>query len=136
VTALNLNGGTIKDVGGNTAVVTGAATNPAGILVVDSTAPAVSSVTTSPDSGNVILGRVVTLTGNFSENVTVNTSGGSPTLALNDGGVATYIGGSGTGALTFRYTVAAGQSTSDLTVTALNLNGGTIKDAGGNAPAF
>jgi Ca2+-binding RTX toxin-like protein len=133
VTALNLNGGTIKDVAGNTAVVTGAASNPAGILVVDTTAPAVSSVTTSPGSGNVILGQVVTLTVNFSESVTVNTSGGTPTLALNDGGVATYTGGSGTGALTFSYTVAAGQSTSDLTVTALNLNGGTIKDAGGNA---
>jgi Ca2+-binding RTX toxin-like protein len=133
VTALNLNGGTIKDVAGNTAVVTGAAVNPAGVLVVDSTAPTVSSVTTSPGSGNVILGQVVTLTVNFSESVTVNTSGGTPTLALNDGGVATYTGGSGTGALTFSYTVAAGQSTSDLTVTALNLNGGTIKDAGGNA---
>jgi Ca2+-binding RTX toxin-like protein len=133
VTALNLNGGTIKDVAGNTAVVTGAAVNPAGILVVDGTAPTVSSVTTSPGSGNVILGQVVTLTVNFSESVIVNSSGGTPTLALNDGGVAAYSGGSGTGALTFSYTVAAGQSTSDLTVTALNLNGGTIKDAGGNA---
>jgi hypothetical protein len=133
VTALNLNGGTIKDVAGNTAVVTGAATNPAGTLVVDSTAPTVSSVTTSPGSGNVILGQVVTLTVNFSESVIVNTSGGTPTLSLNDGGVATYTGGSGTGALAFSYTVAAGQNTSDLTVTALNLNGGTIKDAGGNA---
>ncbi len=133
VTALNLNGGTIKDVAGNTAVVTGAAGNPAGILVVDTTAPTVSSVTTSPGSGNVILGQVVTLTVNFSESVSVNTSGGAPNLALNDGGVATYTGGSGTGALTFSYTVTAGQSTSDLTVTALNLNGGTIKDAGGNA---
>jgi hypothetical protein len=132
VTALNLNGGTIKDVAGNTAVVTGAATNPAGTLIVDGTAPTVSSVTTSPASGSVIPGSVVTLTVNFSEGVVVNTSGGTPTLTLNDGGTATYTGGSGTGALAFSYTVAAGQNTADLTVTALNLNGGTIKDGAGN----
>ena len=33
-------------------------------------------------------------------------AGGTPTLTLNDGGTATYTGGSGTSALTFSYTVA------------------------------
>ena len=33
-------------------------------------------------------------------------AGGTPTLTLNDGGTATYTGGSGTNALTFSYTVA------------------------------
>ena len=47
----------------------------------------------------------------MSENVTVNTTGGTPKLALNDGGTATYVSGSGTNALTFSYTVAAGQNT-------------------------
>ena len=47
----------------------------------------------------------------FSEAVTV--AGGTPTLTLNDGGTATYTGGSGTNALTFSYTVAAGQNTVD-----------------------
>ena len=47
----------------------------------------------------------MTLTLNMSEAVTVNTSGGTPTLTLNDGGTATYTGGSGTNALTFSYTV-------------------------------
>ena len=51
-------------------------------------------------------------------------AGGTPTLTLNDGGTATYTGGSGTSALTFSYTVAAGQNTADLAVTAVNLNGG------------
>src|SRR5439155_22746029 len=64
--------------------------------------------------------------------VTVNTSGGTPTLALNDGGAATYAGGSGSNSLIFSYTVAAGQNTSDLTVTAFNLNGATVRDAAGN----
>ena len=57
---------------------------------------------------------------NLSSAVTV--AGGTPTLTLNDGGTATYTGGSGTNALTFSYTVAAGENTSDLTVTAVNLD--------------
>ncbi len=54
-------------------------------------------------------GKTVTLTLDLSEAVTV--TGGTPTLTLNDGGTATYTGGSGTNALTFSYTVAAGQNT-------------------------
>ena len=73
----------------------------------------------------------MTLTLNLSEAVTV--AGGTPTLTLNDGGTATYSGGSGTNALTFSYTVGAGQNTSDLTVTAVNLNAATITDGAGNA---
>src|SRR5205085_843262 len=59
-------------------------------------------------------------------------SGGTPALALNDGGAATYTGGSGSNSLTFSYTVTAGQNTPDLTVTAFNLNGATVRDAAGN----
>ena len=50
----------------------------------------------------------MTLTLNLSEAVTV--AGGTPTLTLNDGGTATYSGGSGTNALTFSYTVAPGRT--------------------------
>ena len=78
-------------------------------------------------------GQVVTLTVNLSEAVTVNTTGGTPTLTLNDGGTASYTGGSGSTALTFSYTVAAGQTTSDLAISALNLNGAVINDGAGNA---
>ena len=73
----------------------------------------------------------MTLTLNLSEAVTV--AGGTPTLTLNDGGTATYTGGSGTNALTFSYTVAAGQNTSGLAATAVNLNSATITDGAGNA---
>ena len=62
-------------------------------------------------------------------------AGGTPTLALNDGGTATYVSGSGSNALVFSYTVAAGQSTADLALAASNaiaLNGATIRDAAGN----
>ena len=82
-------------------------------------------------SGDLGVGSVVTLTLNLSEAVTV--AGGTPTLTLNDGGTATYTGGSGTNALTFSYTVAAGQNTADLAVTAVNLGTATVKDGAGNA---
>src|SRR5262249_13016428 len=79
-------------------------------LVVDTTPPTVASVTASGSgitagSGTLGVGSVVTLTVGFSEAVLV--AGGTPTLALNDGGTATYTGGSGTNTLTFSYTVAA-----------------------------
>ena len=97
--------------------------------------PAVASVAASGtgitnSNGDVSTGSVVTLTLSMTEAVTV--AGGTPTLTLNDGGTATYTGGSGGTALTFSYTVAAGQNTSDLSVSAVNLNGATIKDGAGN----
>jgi len=80
--------------------------------------------------GDLDAGNIVTLTVNFSAAVTVDTTNGTPTLALNDGGTATYASGSGSSALTFTCIVAAGQNTADLTVTALHLNGGTIQTSG------
>ncbi len=74
----------------------------------------------SPASGDLNAGKTVTLTLDLSEAVTV--AGGTPTLTLNDGGTATYTGGSGTNALTFSYTVGAGQNTAALAATAVNLN--------------
>ncbi|QDP23830.1 heparin lyase I family protein [Bradyrhizobium cosmicum] len=135
VTAVNLNSATVKDGAGNTANLAGAVTNPSGTLQIDTTAPTVSSLAASGTgitSGNGILnaGDVVTLTVNLNEAVTV--AGGTPTLKLNNGGVAAYTGGSGTKVLTFSYTVGAGQNTSDLAVTAVNLNSATVKDSAGN----
>ena len=68
----------------------------------------------------------------FSQAVNVT---GTPQLALNDGGTASYVSGTGSNTLKFNYTVASGQNTSDLdysSTTALTLNGGSIKDAAGN----
>jgi len=57
---------------------------------------------------------------------------GSPLLALNSGGTATYAGGDGTfTTLTFTYTVQAGDTAADLdaaSAAALALNGGSILD--------
>ena len=96
--------------------------------------PTVTAVATSPSSGDLNAGNTVTLTLNMSAAVTV--AGGTPTLTLNDGGTATYTGGSGTNALTFSYTVGAGQNTAALAATAVNLNGATIKDGSGNAASL
>ena len=132
--AITLNGATIRDTSGNNAVLTGAnGYNPAGTLQIDTTPPKLSAIATSPGSGQVATGGTVTLTATFSEAVTV--AGGTPALALNDGGTATYLSGSGSSALVFKYTVAAGQSTTDLKLAASNavaLNGGTIRDRAGN----
>ena len=99
--------------------------------------PAVLSVTTSgggitAGTGDLNAGHAVTLTLNTNEAINIDTSNGTPTLALNDGGIATYTGGSGSSALTFGYTVASGENTPDLTVTAFNLHGATAQDANGH----
>ena len=119
-----------------TAAVPGAvstASAPLSVTIGSTSKPVVSSIVESPSSGDLAAGSVVTLTLNLSEPVTVTTTGGTPTLLLNDGATATYVSGSGSSALTFSYTVAAGQNTSDLTVSAVSLNGGTIKNSSGRS---
>jgi len=138
VSSFNLNGATVTDAAGNVTDLSGATNyNPAGILQISTTALTVSSIVDSGTgitngTGDLNAGHVVTLTVNFSAAVTVNTTGGTPTLTLSDGGTATYTGGSGSTALTFSYTVAAGQNTSDLVVSSFNLNSATVTDAAGN----
>ncbi len=131
-TAVNLNSATVTDSGGNAANLSLTDLTQAGPQI-DTTAPTITSIVESPSSGDLNAGKVVMITLDMSEVVTVNTSGGSPTLTLNDGGTATYVSGSGTNALTFGYTVLTGQNTPDLMETAVNLNGATITDSAGNA---
>ena len=83
-----------------------------GYAVFSADGPSILEVDTSPSSGFGEVGTTVTLTLAMSEVVTV--SGGTATLTLNDGGAAIYVGGSGTDALTFSYTVTAGQYTAAL----------------------
>jgi hypothetical protein len=125
-----------------TAIATDAAGNVSAVssayaVTIDATAPTMTSIATSGagitnGTGDLDAGKVVTLTVNFSSAVTVNTSGGAPTLTLNDSSTATYAGGSGSTALTFSYTVAAGQNTPDLVVSSFNLNGATVSDMAAN----
>ncbi|MBV9566850.1 MAG: hypothetical protein JO172_01815 [Hyphomicrobiales bacterium] len=105
---------------------------------LNATAPAAAAVTSITTSGSGVTngngdldaGNTVTLSVYFSEPVTVT---GSPSLALNDGGNASYVGGSNSDVLTFTYTVSPGENTPDLTISSLNLTGATIVDASSNS---
>ena len=74
---------------------------------------------------------------NMDETVTVDTTGGTPRISVDVGGVtryATYTSGSGSAALVFTYTPTAGDIDLDgITIASpVDLNGGTIKDLAGN----
>ena len=133
--ALTLNGGTITEVaGGQNATLTLPAPGAAGSLgankniVIDAAAPVVTGVSSPTPNGTYSVGANIAITVTFDKAVAVT---GTPQLALNSGGTATYSSGTGTTTLTFTYTVATGQSSADLdysSANALMLNGGTIKE--------
>jgi hypothetical protein len=93
-------------------------------------APAtVTNVSSSTANGNYGIGATVSISVTFNDTVTVT---GTPQLALNSGGTASYASGSSTNTLTFSYTVQAGDNSAHLDYTltsALSLNGGTITDS-------
>jgi hypothetical protein len=135
VGALSLNGGSLQDRAGNDAATNlNGAGSTAGVYV-DGTLPSITSVNASTADGAYGSGQTITITVDFSSAVVVDVGSGSPTLALDGGGSATYIGGSGTNTLIFTYTIGAGQNSADLdysSTSALALNGATITDAGGS----
>ena len=122
---------TVTDGAGNAANLSLSGTNPAGTCRSTPRRRRCRRWRSHRRAVTSTTGSVVTLTVNLSEAVTV--AGGTPTLTLNDGGTATYTGGSGSSALTFSYTVVAGQNTAALAATAVNLNAATVKDGAGNA---
>lgn len=141
--ALALNGATIRSATSDDAILTlptlGGADSIAGQhdLVIDGVAPSVSSVSV-PANGTYVAGQNLDFTVNFSEAVTVDSSGGTPRIAvtLDTGGTvfADYLSGSGSSALVFRLTVSSGQLDSNgISVGgSIALNGGTLRDAVGN----
>ncbi|MFM2351325.1 MAG: hypothetical protein RIR04_2291, partial [Pseudomonadota bacterium] len=113
-TALELNGGTIKDSDTlNAALVlpapgaTGSLGYNKAFVLSNGTSPTITSVTV-PSAGRYWLGQNLTFTVNLSENVIVT---GTPRIALTVGTstvYATYRSGSGSAALVFQYTVQTG----------------------------
>jgi len=101
----------------------------------DTTSPTVTSVTSTTNNGSYKAGDQISIRVNFSESVAVT---GTPKLTLETGSTdraVNYASGTGTNQLTFTYTVQAGDTAADLdylSTSALDLNGGTIKDAAGN----
>lgn len=100
--------------------------------VFGSSAPTIVSVDV-PASATYAAGESLVFTLNFYGATTVT---GSPRIALNIGGTvryADYESGSGTTALLFRHIVLDGDNDANgISVTALELNGGTLQDAAGN----
>ncbi|MES2953091.1 MAG: peptidoglycan-binding protein [Patescibacteria group bacterium] len=127
--------GTVNDAAANTVSDFTPVSNLAATsqIVIDTTVPTVSSIDiTSPANGAYTIGTQVDVAIGFSENVVV---AGTPTLALNSGGSANYLSGTGSNSLVFRYTVAAGNTSADLDYTgtgSLTLAGGTINDGAAN----
>ncbi|WBS01330.1 Ig-like domain-containing protein [Pseudoduganella sp. SL102] len=135
VTTLALHGGAIRDIADNEADITLQAVGDTTGVLVESFAPAVVAVAV-PAAGTYAQGGQLNFTVTLDEAVTVDTSGGTPRLALVIGSTtvyANYVSGSGTTALLFRHNLAVGRSDSDgITIGALSGNGGTLKDAAGN----
>src|SRR5439155_1652886 len=139
MTALSLAGGTITDTANvdNANLTLPGSADPGALsankaIVIDTIAPAIASLTSTTANSSYKAGVIIPITINFNEIVNVI---GTPQLTLNDGAVVNYASGSGSVALIFNYTVAAGQNTSDLdeaSASALALNGGTIKDVATN----
>ena len=92
----------------------------------------VLSTVASPAGGVVATGTTVTLTITMSASVTV--SGGTPSLTMNDGGIATYDATrSGGAALVFNHVIQSGQNAAALAVLGFSANGATILDAAGGS---
>lgn len=104
---------------------------------IDRVSPDISSVTV-PASKTYHAGEQLQFTVQFDEAVIVDTTGGTPSIALtlDTGGVvqANYTSGSGTSALTFSYTVVAGNADANgiQASSSIALNNGTLRDAVGN----
>ncbi|WP_221405250.1 hypothetical protein, partial [Roseivirga seohaensis] len=135
VGTLAANGGTLRDAATNNANLTLNSVGATTSVLVDAVLPTVTSVSV-PANATYIAGQNLDFTVNFSENVTVVTTGGTPQLAITIGATtrqAVYTSGSGTSALLFRYVVQSGELDTDgITVGTLSANGGTLKDAATN----
>ncbi len=136
-TTLDLNGGTIQDIGtndSNTNLGAFTALPNLSLVLVDAVIPTITSITLPADN-TYIISNTVDFIVNFDDNVTITNT---PRLAitLSTGTVyADYLSGSTTSAVTFRYTVLAGEEDLDgiELVSPLDLPvGALIQDINGN----
>ncbi len=85
----------------------------------------------TPSSGTRVTGDIITLNVTFPFDITINTTGGNPRLAITIGTTstyATYVAQSDPKKLQFTYTILASQNdTNGIDVTALELNGSTLQ---------
>ncbi|RQP16956.1 MAG: gliding motility-associated C-terminal domain-containing protein [Parapedobacter sp.] len=111
-------------------------------ITVNPVDPVVIAVGSTNADGTYKINEVIHVTVAFDQVVTVDETGGSPSLLLETGDTdreAIYASGSGNDVLTFSYTVQAGDMSADLdyvSTAALLLNGATIQNASGNDAVF
>ncbi|WP_157822086.1 PKD domain-containing protein, partial [Salegentibacter salinarum] len=103
---------------------------------IEEVAASVSSVLV-PANATYTTGQNLDFTVNFDKPIVVDTGGGTPSLSLEVGGStknASYISGSGSSALVFRYTIQNGdEDPNGIQVSSLSLNGGTFTSGSGTA---
>mgnify|MGYP001942284061 CR=1 FL=1 len=137
LTSFDINGATVRDAAGNDI---NSALNGVGDLTavfVDSVSPKVTSVSSNTNNGAYKAGSSINITVEFDKNVTVTTTLGTPSIALNaqSAAKAVYSSGSNSDTLTFNYTVQPGDNSSDLDFVNTNsfvLNSAVIEDVHGN----
>ena len=136
VAGVTLNGAVFKDASGNVADLSGA-TNIDTLLRIVAPPPSGAEILidyvfayppgyTSPDP--LVSGQTIEFGFNY-----VTVSGGTPTITLNDGGVATYDAGASTSSTAvFDYTVGPGDHVATLDISAFHANGATFTNPFGN----
>ena len=95
-------------------------------IIIDSQAPSITNANSILADGTYGIGQVIDIVVTFDEVVTTSTS----SLVLNSSANATYLSGSGTSSITYRYTVASTESSSDLDISSIVV--GDAADAAGN----
>ncbi len=100
-----------------------------GTTMIDITTPDIVQVGSLTPNGHYNADKVMQIEVSFSEAVKVN---GTPTLAMNTGGQAVYVSGSGSDKLIFNYTIGDSENTTALDVSTVNLTNGSITDLAGN----
>ena len=128
-TAIDADGGTLRDAAGNDATLTFAAINTTNVDA-NGGVPYVTSVT-PPANGSYGVGDNLDFVFTYSEPVNVT---GIPTVTLTIGAtgrLASYYSGSGSTQLTFRYVITAGEVDSNGIASAavFGMGGATIRDA-------
>lgn len=116
----------LSDLAGNTKTVTKS-------IFVETAELGLESIAAQESNGSYNSGTIhITL--DFTKNTIVDTTNGTPTLTLNNGGTATYVSGGESGSATsqhiFEYTISKSDSDTDaLDVVSFNANGAIYKDA-------
>lgn len=128
--SIQLNGGTIRDGSSNNANLDMTAHVPSMTAVLVNASDITIDSISPPANATYIETQNIDFVANISEVVNVT---GTPRLQITIGGLtryADYLSGTGSAALTFRYTVEAGVDDSDgiTLVSPLDFNGGTIQN--------